>query len=77
MRMTVRNVESPCRRRKPEPGMLLDLMSRWTIDKEASFLIGNMPSDLEAAARAGLKAHLYQGGNLADFVRARLAGAQL
>ncbi len=66
----------PCRRRKPEPGMLLDLLSTWPIDKDASFLIGNMQSDLDAAAGAGLKAHLYQGGNLADFVAARLAAVK-
>jgi len=53
--------------------MILDLLSRWPIDKEASFLVGNMQSDLDAAAGAGVKAHLYQGGNLADFVAQRLA----
>ena len=53
--------------------MLLDLTFRWSINKDASFLIGNMQSDLDAAAGAGLKAYLYEGGNLADFVAARLA----
>jgi D-glycero-D-manno-heptose 1,7-bisphosphate phosphatase len=63
----------PCRRRKPEPGMLLDLLSDWPVDKDASFLIGNMQSDLDAAAGAGLAAHLYQEGSLAQFVAGRLA----
>jgi len=62
----------PCRRRKPEPGMLLDLLSSWPIDKQASFLIGNMQSDLDAAAGAGLKAYLYQDGDLCGFVADRL-----
>jgi D-glycero-D-manno-heptose 1,7-bisphosphate phosphatase len=55
--------------------MLVDLLSAWPINKEASFLIGNLQSDLDAAAGAGLKAYLYKGGDLADFVAARLGAA--
>ena len=61
-----------CRRRKPEPGMLLDILSRWPVDKDASFLIGNTQSDLDAAAGAGIRSHLYQDGDLTAFVSARL-----
>jgi D-glycero-D-manno-heptose 1,7-bisphosphate phosphatase len=43
---------------------------------EQSFLIGDKPSDMEAARRAGLAGHLFEGGDLRGFVEgvsARLA----
>lgn len=54
--------------RKPEPGMILDLMEHWPIDLPGSMLIGDKPSDLAAAAQAGIKGHLFSGPNLLDFI---------
>jgi D-glycero-D-manno-heptose 1,7-bisphosphate phosphatase len=55
--------------RKPNPGMILRALSEWPIDREASLLVGDKPSDLEAALRAGIRGVLFEGGDLAEFLR--------
>ena len=47
--------------------MLLDLMKHWPIDRDASVLIGDKISDLEAAQSAGLRGLLFEGGDLYQF----------
>ncbi len=56
--------------RKPNPGMILQALQDWPIDREASLLVGDKPSDLEAAHRAGVRAVLFEGGDLRAFLKA-------
>jgi D-glycero-D-manno-heptose 1,7-bisphosphate phosphatase len=55
--------------RKPNPGMILQALAAWPIDRAASVLVGDRASDLEAARRAGVRGLLFPGGNLAEFLR--------
>jgi D-glycero-D-manno-heptose 1,7-bisphosphate phosphatase len=57
-----------CRRRKPRPGMIEDLLAEWPVRREGSFLVGDRETDLAAAAAAGLPGHQYLGGSLDEFM---------
>ena len=55
--------------RKPNPGMILRAVAEHDIDPAKSFMIGDQPTDIEAAKRAGIPGFRFEGGNLDEFVR--------
>ena len=60
--------------RKPKPGMLLQAMADFPVKREASFLIGDKQTDIDAAHAAGIGGFLFKGGNLQNFAEWALAG---
>lgn len=60
--------------RKPNPGMILRAMAEHRIDQSRSFMIGDQPSDQEAARRACIPGFRFDGGNLDDYVHELFGG---
>jgi D-glycero-D-manno-heptose 1,7-bisphosphate phosphatase len=61
--------------RKPEPGMLLDLIEHWPVDLERSLLIGDQPSDIAAGRAAGIRSEQFTGGDLHDFLNRQIGAS--
>jgi D-glycero-D-manno-heptose 1,7-bisphosphate phosphatase len=54
--------------RKPSPGMIHDLFQHWPVRRAGSFVVGDRPTDIEAAEAAGLPGFLFTGGDLDAFI---------
>jgi len=65
---TVATYRLTCDCRKPAPGMILNLMSLWPVDRDRSFLVGDKQSDLQAAQAVRIHGYLFEGGSLARFI---------
>ena len=66
----------PCACRKPQPGMILQAMREYPVNRDRSFLIGDKQSDLQAAVNAGISGYLFSGGNLLTRVEDALRAKQ-
>jgi D,D-heptose 1,7-bisphosphate phosphatase len=63
-----------CDCRKPAPGMLVSAIEDWRPDVARSVMVGDKPSDMQAAAAAGIRGVLYDGGDLAELAKSILCG---
>lgn len=66
-----------CACRKPNPGMILELLAAWPVDRARSLLIGDQPSDIAAAKGAGIAAKHFPGGNLHEFLTESLRAVHI
>ena len=57
-------LKTPCRCRKPEPGLFFDLARKWQLDLCRSVMIGDRCSDVVAGRRAGCHSYLFDGHDL-------------
>jgi len=69
-----------CKCRKPEPGMLIRAAAEWDIDLGRSFMIGDMPKDVEVIRRMGGRGILLAGEGIptaaeADYIARDLRAA--
>lgn len=54
-----------CSRRKPNPGMILEAVEKWNIDKNYSWIVGDSLSDIIAGEKAEIGT-IYLGQHLAN-----------
>ena len=65
---TVEEYMKVCDCRKPNPGMLAKAIEEWHVDVDGSFLVGDKPSDVEAAEAIGMRAYPFEEDNLMTFL---------
>ena len=65
---TVAEYKKDCDCRKPNPGMLTKAIQEWNVDVDGSFLVGDKPSDAQAAESIGMRAYPFEEENLMTFL---------
>ncbi|WP_127448793.1 D-glycero-beta-D-manno-heptose 1,7-bisphosphate 7-phosphatase [Veillonella sp. 3310] len=65
---TVEEYKKACDCRKPNPGMLTKAIEEWHVDVDGSFLVGDKPSDAQAAESIGMRAYPFEEDNLMTFL---------
>ena len=64
---------TPCRCRKPEPGLIIQLAKKWQINLTNSVMIGDRDTDVEAGQRAGMHSYLFDKTDLDHLAKQVLA----
>ena len=59
--------------RKPNPGMLVRALADHGVASDRAVMIGDKPSDMQAAERAGVRGVFFPGGDLRPVIEAALA----
>jgi D-glycero-D-manno-heptose 1,7-bisphosphate phosphatase len=62
-----------CLCRKPAPGLIKRALDEWGFDPARSVMIGDADHDMLAAAAAGIRGVLFDGGNLLECVQQAFA----
>lgn len=69
--------EAECRCRKPATGLLDDIMNRWHLAPEECVMVGDSPTDIQAAHAAGMHAIGVRSGKPVDSHDTRWADVPL
>ncbi len=64
----IKKYDEDCVCRKPRPGMIIQALSQYRIERDNAVLFGDSERDIAAAKRAGIDGYLFEGGNIRDFV---------
>lgn len=67
----IKNYAKDCDCRKPKPGMITKMITKFDLCRSQSFLVGDSPSDVDAAHAAGISGYLFDQKNLWYYVKSK------